>query len=561
MNQTKRVSPGHNDTITHRVKRSKHLQVWYCYECGLGPFNTAIDAGCANCGNRRCDFSSEGWVPVVEKTVHDISPPQNQEPSCRAALPMAAGHVPHGSSSGRAATPSDNARSEMSSLGLTSLSSVPYPLQHARILSTRDVTSATTQSETPSQQSDIFPSVPWHVGGRENEFVQVHQGAIHDLLPSSGATSEDDTRSRLSNNSSRLVSDMDIDYSIHPTSGYIVGTLQSIQSHQVEHVAVDVNASAPNAEGQSVQGCVMPVFPGEITSDASLSAWSTSLNDVSTQIPANLESQIHSIGWGFGDDYTLPLQPQLPLTDFQSLETPPSSIKSLHILKPPKTGSVTTKGASKNYECCDPGGIQRLACLFYKYDPRLHMGCMSKSFTNIGHLRQHLDKSHKLGPNHCTSCWKVFDTAEQLTNHTTTTQCIPIGGLPVDDLPSFPKIRLPPDKKWYWGWKKLFGEAAAPPQCPFFHPLEDLEAQLRTGRPKSSLPEEENGRSSYMNRTEEASLSISLGWHRIDDENLLNITGIAELLPDVSTSSSYPSTNMSPSTQSGDIDLDLDLQG
>ncbi|KAI0191843.1 hypothetical protein EV127DRAFT_62533 [Xylaria flabelliformis] len=453
----------------------------------------------------------------------------------------------------------------MSSLGLTSLSSVPYPLQHARIIGTRDVTSASAQSETPSQQANILPSVQWHVGGRENEFVQVHRGAIHELLQSSGATSEDDTRSRLSNNSPRLVSDMDIDYSIHPTSGYTVGTLQSIQSHQVEHVAVDFDASAPNAEGQSVQGCIMPAFPGEITSDAILSAWSTSVEDVSMQIPADSENQIHSIGslsWGFGDDYTLPLQPQLPLTDFRPLETPSSSIKSLHILKPPKTSSVTTKGASKHYECCDAGGIQRLACLFYKYDPRLHMGCMSKSFTNIGHLRQHLDKSHKLGPNHCTSCWKVFNTAEQLTNHTTTTQCIPIGGLPVDDLPSFPKIRLPPDKKWYWGWRKLFGEAAAPPQCPFFHPLEDLEAKLQTGRPSSSRPEEENGRSSYMNRTEEASLSISLGWRRIDDEHLLNITeGIAEMLPeDVSTSSSYPSTSMTPSTQSGDIDLDFDLQ-
>ncbi|KAI1734507.1 hypothetical protein F4680DRAFT_470889 [Xylaria scruposa] len=454
----------------------------------------------------------------------------------------------------------------MSELGLTGLSSVPYPLQQACILGTRKITNASTQSETPSQQTDKFPSVQWHVGGCENELVQVHiQGAIHDPLPSAGATSDDDTRSRLSNGSPQLVSNMDIDYSIHPATGYPVGTLQNIQSHQVEHVAVAIDASAPNAEGQSLQGCVMPMFPVGITSNAVLPARPTSLEDVLMQIPTDLESQIHSTGslsWGFGDDYSLPLQPQLPLTNSRPPEPPQSSIKSLDILKLPKTGPVTTKGASKHYECCGSGGSQRLACLFYKYDPRLHMGCISKSFTSIGHLRQHLDKSHKLGPNHCRSCWKVFDTAEKLTSHTSTSQCIPIGGLPVDDLPSFPKIRLPLDKKWYWGWKKLFGEAAVPPQCPFSHPWEDLKAQILTERPSSSHSEEENGRSSCANHTEKASLSIPLDWHYVDEENLLEITeGIAELLPeDVSVSSSNPSTNMSPSTQSGDFDLDFDLK-
>ncbi|KAI1757067.1 hypothetical protein F4782DRAFT_525834 [Xylaria castorea] len=541
MTQIKRVNPCHNGT-TSRVKRPTHRRVWYCYECGLGPFNAAIDAGCASCGNQRCSFSPEEWVPVVEKSVHDISPPQDQELSCRAALPMTASHVPHGNSgssvSRRAATPSDNARSEISNFGLASLSSVPYPLQQARILGTKNITSTSTQPETPSQQTKKFTSVQRHVGGCENELVQVHvQGAIHDPLLSTGAANDDDTRCRLSNGSPQLVSDMDVDYPIHPTgetTGYTVGALQSIQSHQVEHAAVAIDASAPNAEGQSIQGWPMPMFPVGINSDTILSVWPTSSEDVSIQPLADLESQNHPIGslpWDFDYDYTVPLQPQLPLIDYHPPEPPPSNIKSLDILRPPKNGRVT-KEASRHYECCEPGGSQRLACLFYKYDPRLHMGCMSKSFINIGHLRQHLDKSHKLGPNHCMSCWKIFDTADKLANHTTT-QCIPIGGLPVDALPGFPKIRLPPDKKWYWGWRKLFGEAVAPPQCPFFHPWEDLKAQFRRERPSSSPPEEENGSSSYASHAVEASLSMSIDWHCIDDENLLDITeGITELLPE-----------------------------
>ncbi|KAI0457667.1 hypothetical protein F5B21DRAFT_520710, partial [Xylaria acuta] len=532
-----------------------------------------LDAGCASCGNRRCSFCSEEWVPAVEKLVHDISSPQkNQEPSRRAALPMTASHVPHGSGS-RAATPFDNGGSGISNIGLTSLSSVPYPLQQNHVIGTSNLTRTSTQSEATSQQTNEYASEQWHV---ENDLVQVHvHGTIHDPLSSAGAPSWDDTRSRLPNGPPQLVSDTDVDYPIHHTSettGSNVGALQTIQSHQVEHVAVVIDAGAPNAEGQSIQGYAIPLFPGGMNSDALLPVWPAFSDDFSVQLPADLESQSHSIGprsWVFNDDYTVPLQPQQSPIDYLPLDPPPSSIKSLGILKPPKNGRVT-KGASKLYECCESGGSQRFACLFYKHNPRLHMGCMSRSFTSIGHLRQHLDKSHKLGPNHCPSCWETFDTADKLTSHTTTPQCAPIGGIPVDDLPSFPRMRLPPDKKWYWGWKKLFGEAAAPPQCPFFHPWEDLKAQFRAESPSISLPNcpgtdstEENRSLSYANHTEEAASSMSLDWQFIDDKSLLNITeGIAGLLPeDLSmSSSSYPSTSMSPSTHSGDFDLDVDLE-
>lgn len=65
--------------------------------------------------------------------------------------------------------------------------------------------------------------------------------------------------------------------------------------------------------------------------------------------------------------------------------------------------------------------------------------------------------------------------------------------------------------------------------------------------------------SSYPSYAEEASLSTSPDWQFVDGEKLLSIMdGIAGLLPeDLSMSSSYPSTNVSPSTQLWDFDFEI----
>ncbi|KAI0447696.1 hypothetical protein F4803DRAFT_545753 [Xylaria telfairii] len=572
MSQTKRVSPSQNDT-TRRVKRSKNLRNWFCYQCGHGPMNSKIDAACTGCGNRRCSFCSEERVPIKKKLGHDISPPQNREPSRCAALPATSSQVPHSNSKSatRAATPLDNTENGISNLGLTSLSPVPYLLQQTRVLGTGTITATSTQSESPSRQTNILASERWHGGGCEHDLVQVHvHGDIHDLFLSTGATSTEDTGSRLPNGLPQLVSDSGVDYSIHPrneTAGSSLGTLQKTQSHQVEQV-IPISASATNSERQSIQEHTIPIVPGEIVLDSLLRECSAFSVDASIQLSPDSEGQNNSIEpallWGLDDDYTIPLlQPQLPLIDYELPEPPPSSATSPNFPNISK-GDRAVKGASRNYDCCEPGGSQRLACLFYKHDPRQYVDCMLKSFNTIGHLRQHLNQSHKLGPNHCTSCWRTFNTVDSLSNHNTT-QCVPTGGVPVDDLPVFPRMRSPPDKKWFWGWKKLFGEAAAPPKCPYFHPLEDLTAQFQAGEPDPSNPKCLGGdwigikeSSSYPSYVEEASLSTSPDWQFVDDEKLLNITdGIAGLLPeDLSMSSSYPSTNLSPSTQSWDFDFE-----
>ncbi|KAH8159749.1 hypothetical protein CIB48_g8509 [Xylaria polymorpha] len=200
-------------------------------------------------------FCSEERVRTKEKSAHDISPPQNREPSRCAALPATSSHVPH-SNSTRAATPFDNTGNGKSNLGLTNLSTVPYLLQQTPVLGTGTITATSTQSESPSRQTNILASEQWHGGGCEYDLVQVHaHGDIYDLFFSTGATSTESTGSRLSNGLSRLASDSGVDCYIHPsneTADSSLGTLQNTQSHQVERT-LPIGASATNSERQSVQ--------------------------------------------------------------------------------------------------------------------------------------------------------------------------------------------------------------------------------------------------------------------------------------------------------------------
>ncbi|KAI0466485.1 hypothetical protein F4859DRAFT_526757 [Xylaria cf. heliscus] len=566
MSQTKRRSPRHDDP-TPRVKRSKHRRVCDCHECGHGPFNAVLDAGCAICRNRRCGFCAVEWVPVEEEPVDDISPPpQTQQPSRRAALPIAASHVPHSSNSNcRASTPFNNTVSELSNFGLTSFSPITDLLQHDHVIGT----GTSAQSESSSQQANTSASEQWRVASYENNLVQVHvHGDIHDPLSSAGATSSEDTRSRLPNGFSHPISNPAVNYALHPaseTAGSSLGALQSSQSDQVEHT-IPISASATDAEGQFIQGRTIPIYTCGITSDALLPGCSTFLTDASFQFSTDSDGPGHAIRsvipWGFEEDFTISIPVQPPPIDNEPPELSPSSVSSLDIPKPSQSGR-TINGDSIQCDSCKPGESRLLACPFYKYDRRLHMKCMLKGFDTIGHLNQHLKKKHKLGTIHCTSCWRTFDTAESLTNHNINT-CVPTGGVPVDDLPGFTKIRLPADKKWLWAWKKLFGDA--PPQCPFSHPSEDLKPLPKdnSNAPKSQCLEADwigvDGSPSFPN-TEEASLSTSPDWQFVvEDEQLRSITnGIAELLPeDLNLSSSFPSTDMSPSTQSWE-DLDIEL--
>ncbi|KAI0409447.1 hypothetical protein F4802DRAFT_143022 [Xylaria palmicola] len=527
-----------------------------------------IDDGCASCGKQRCSFCFEELLPAGEKSMPDISAFRNQPPR-HAALPTATSHVPHSDPS-RAATPLDIARSTISNIRLTGLPSAPCQPHQCYTLgpSTIASTGTGTQSETPAQQTSDLASAQWDVANCEQVFpvVPVHEPS-HDSSAATGTAEYEDTGSHLRIDipqhagvlgqpitpSSAFISHHDCPmHNRSEISGYSVRQVQSFESQQVDHVAgaIGASASALISEGQSLATGDIPVYTDGSDSDALLPLWPGFSLDISEDFFAGLNAQ--KLPRILDHDSTASVLPQLPLAEYEPPEPPSSNSKSPDILKPIQD-SRNTKHTSRPYKCCESGEKQRFACLFYKYHPQLHIDCMKKSFDTIGHLRQHLNQSHKLGPNHCTSCWRSFDTIESRDQHVADL-CMSTGGIPVDLLPEFPRMRMPADKKWYWGWKKLFGEAAPLPQCPFTHPLEDLEAQLQPRDRSQSQPGwTRRGWSGGLqyNYTEGMSLFTSSDWALADGEKLLN--------GDPNVVSSYPSATMSPSTQSSDFELDIEL--
>ncbi|KAI2627345.1 hypothetical protein GGS26DRAFT_592372 [Hypomontagnella submonticulosa] len=93
-----------------------------------------------------------------------------------------------------------------------------------------------------------------------------------------------------------------------------------------------------------------------------------------------------------------------------------------------------------------------LACLFYKRDPGHHQNCMQKKFNNISALGQHLSKEHAVR--------EPTDGTEKLA--------------------TISKSRSGPNTKWFWTWRKLFGEREAPPKCPYTHPIQDMTNYILT---------------------------------------------------------------------------------
>ncbi|KAI3319425.1 hypothetical protein HD806DRAFT_548020 [Xylariaceae sp. AK1471] len=500
MGQNRRLGFYHSYSRRCKKQLIPHIRVWYCCECGFGPWNLALHTGCASCGKQQCKFCSEEWVPLEEKSF-DISTARNQEPHLE-ALPTS--NIPHSSS--RAAIPFVNTGSATFDFGLTS-SPLPPLLHQSHVTG--------TQSETQSCEA---ASEVQNVRECENDLVPVPiYEPFHDQSWPIRATN-DNTRSLLARGSpqhpdpvselaNQFISDSGLDHPVQYAGEAAGLNVESFSSHQVEPtiriqhrpVAIDIaiNASAvehsvPNSDNQSGQACSIPVSSGT-ASDAGLSEWLELPTDVSRHTTFLADSQIQSFSigptalqWSPDDDNAAPSRPPLSPVDYGPLEAPASTVKSVDNLKPTQNDKAT-KRASRHYECCGSDGNQRFACLFYKFDPIRHFHCAFKSFDSIGHLRPHLDKSHRLGPNHCKSCWQTFNTADSLINHLTTQDCRPTGGISVDDLPGFPRIRWPMDEKWYWGWKKLFGEAAALPQCPFYHPMDDLlSAQLRAQNPEPS---------------------------------------------------------------------------
>ncbi|KAI8633310.1 hypothetical protein F5Y19DRAFT_417414 [Xylariaceae sp. FL1651] len=145
--------------------------------------------------------------------------------------------------------------------------------------------------------------------------------------------------------------------------------------------------------------------------------------------------------------------------------------------------------------------------------------------------------------------------------------CSPTGGIAVDHLPGFPKRRWPVDKKWYWGWKKLLGEAATPPECPYSHPWEDLRAHFQAQSSNSltlGLLDKvslcENGTPSLSSFMASTPISKLPDQQSVDYAKLVGIMeGIAGLLPERSNpeASDYPNIGMSPSTLLQDLNFEI----
>ncbi|KAL1303017.1 hypothetical protein AAFC00_003330 [Neodothiora populina] len=58
----------------------------------------------------------------------------------------------------------------------------------------------------------------------------------------------------------------------------------------------------------------------------------------------------------------------------------------------------------------------RLACPFYKIDPKKYANCRVLKMTAVNYVKQHLWRCH-LQPLHCRSCYQNFENEEDLTQH------------------------------------------------------------------------------------------------------------------------------------------------
>ncbi|KAI0539232.1 hypothetical protein GGR58DRAFT_464958 [Xylaria digitata] len=506
----------------------------------MGPLNIALDEYCTSCRNQRSSFCGGEWV---EGSPLDILPTHDREPQdIHEALPGI--HAPRNYTSG-AATPFDNTGRAISNIGLTSSPFLlPYLLHQTHLISAGTDTgiSTDTQSETSTQQGDELAPEQWDTSRDESDLVlvPVDEPFHHSSSSSAEITRYNDTGPGLPNgsppHSASLYElfDSGLQHSSETTVKPTAGALQNTQSHQAgptvrarrKHVAVEgiaSTASTPSSKDSSLQTCAIPMLPGGIAPEIMPLGWSNSPIDSSVQFPADSQFPSPSfrpapLTWNSDDDYFTTLsQPRINPVDCDSSEPPsPSGAKPIKIPQSSQ-GIRGTADASRYCEACESSGEQRLACPFYKYEPQRHLSCMSKGFKTIGHLGQHLKQSHKLKPNHCKLCWRSFETADLLTNHTQ--YCIRTGGVSVDNLPEFPRMRLPAEKKWYWGWKKLFGQAAALPQCPFSHPIQDLKAHLWAQYTDLPQPEYigtdwagENTSLDYTNYIEGSSISTSSDW-------------------------------------------------
>lgn len=134
--------------------------------------------------------------------------------------------------------------------------------------------------------------------------------------------------------------------------------------------------------------------------------------------------------------------------------------------------------------------IKKLACLFFKLDPREYQSCAGYDLTKWDHVLQHLKRKHIIRRDHCPKCRKEFEGefaetewAEHIRQDTCAEKtALDTGLLLQSEYDDLAGLHGTHEEKWFKAWKKLFGDQQAP--CsPFFETVDCmLEAQQSTMR-------------------------------------------------------------------------------
>ncbi|KAI1851987.1 hypothetical protein JX266_002840 [Neoarthrinium moseri] len=77
----------------------------------------------------------------------------------------------------------------------------------------------------------------------------------------------------------------------------------------------------------------------------------------------------------------------------------------------------------KGLDSSDANEPKIFACPFYKRDPRTYRLCVSKSWTKVHRVKEHLKRKHMLPPHQCRRCFQRFEQQSQLDEHVQGTPC------------------------------------------------------------------------------------------------------------------------------------------
>ncbi|KAG4277136.1 hypothetical protein FPRO04_07434 [Fusarium proliferatum] len=142
-------------------------------------------------------------------------------------------------------------------------------------------------------------------------------------------------------------------------------------------------------------------------------------------------------------------------------------------------GNGQGPGKNKNGSCLFQPFTKKLACLFFKLDPRKYQCCAGYKITEWGRLLQHLKRKHIIRRDHCPKCRQQFEGEnaeaekdDHIRQDTCVEQTVLDTGLLLqheyDDLAGLHGTH---EDKWFKAWEKLFGEHPAP-YSPYFETVD-----------------------------------------------------------------------------------------